>query len=382
MTTTGFDALLHDARVVICAGSGGVGKTTTAAVLAIAAARRGRRSVVVTIDPARRLADALGLPELAPDPVVIDPAHWAGTHDHGGGRLSAMMLDPKQTFDALVFRYAADAQQAERILTNGFYRSISSALGGTQEYMAMEKLHELHEDGDYDLIVVDTPPSRHALDFLDAPERLLRLLDNRVFRLITAPARTGLRAAGVAVQALVRSASRIIGTAVVDDIVAFFRAFEGMEEGFRTRARRVQRLIAEPSTRFVLVTSPRRDAVEEAEHFAQAIGDHGYRVDGLIVNRVHPEFGPARGGALHARAAALRALPAGDAATVAARGRTADRLDVLADFQEVAARERQQLEGVQLRLGPGAVVAFVPFLSRDVHDVDALDEIAALLLGP
>lgn len=382
MTTTGFDALLHDARVVICAGSGGVGKTTTAAVLAIAAARRGRRSVVVTIDPARRLADALGLPELAPDPVVIDPAHWAGTQDHGGGRLSAMMLDPKQTFDALVVRYAADAQQAERILTNGFYRSISSALGGTQEYMAMEKLHELHEDGDYDLIVVDTPPSRHALDFLDAPERLLRLLDNRVFRLITAPARTGLRAAGVAVQALVRSASRIIGTAVVDDIVAFFRAFEGMEEGFRTRARRVQRLIAEPSTRFVLVTSPRRDAVEEAEHFAQAIGDHGYRVDGLIVNRVHPEFGPARGGALHARAAALRALPAGDAATVAARGRTADRLDVLADFQEVAARERQQLEGVQLRLGPGAVVAFVPFLSRDVHDVDALDEIAALLLGP
>ncbi len=331
MTT--FRDLIDSSRVIICAGSGGVGKTTTAAVLAIDAARAGRRAVVVTIDPAKRLADALGLSELAPDPVVIDPTHWARDDSVPGGRLSAMMLDPKATFDALVARHAADAEQADRILANGFYRTVSSALGGTQEYMAMEKLHELHEDGDFDLIVIDTPPSRHALDFLDAPERLLRLLDNRVFRVLVAPARTGLRMAGVAVQALVRTVSRVIGTEVVDDIVAFFRAFEGMEEGFRDRAHRVRELIAEPTTRFVLVTSPRRDAVEEAEYFAQAIGDHGFRVSGLVVNRVHPHFGPDRGDALHARAAALRALPRTDGPTTAARERLADRLETLGDLQ-------------------------------------------------
>lgn len=244
----------------------------------------------------------------------------------------------------------------------------------------MEKLHELHEDGDDDLIVIDTPPSRHALDFLDAPERLLRLLDNRVFRVLIAPARTGLRVAGVAVQALVRTASRVVGTEVVDDIVAFFRAFEGMEEGFRERARRVRQVIGEPTTQFVLVTSPRRDAVLEAEHFAQAIGDHGYRVAGLVVNRVHPQFGSGRGDVLHARGAALRDLPRADAAVTAARHRLADRLETLGDFQEVAARERRHLEGVRLRLGTGAAVAFVPFLPHDVHDVEALDAIARRLL--
>jgi anion-transporting ArsA/GET3 family ATPase len=378
MTT--FRELIDSSRVIICAGSGGVGKTTTAAVLAIDAARAGRRAVVVTIDPAKRLADALGLPALAPDPVVIDPAHWSRGDSVPGGRLSAMMLDPKATFDALVARHAADDAQATRILENGFYRTISSALGGTQEYMAMEKLHELHEDGDYDLIVIDTPPSRHALDFLDAPERLLRLLDNRVFRVLIAPARTGLRVAGVAVQALVRTASRVVGTEVVDDIVAFFRAFEGMEEGFRERARRVRQVIGEPTTQFVLVTSPRRDAVLEAEYFAQAIGDHGYRVAGLVVNRVHPQFGTGRGDVLHARGAALRDLPRADAAVTAARHRLADRLETLGDFQEVAARERRHLEGVRLRLGTGAAVAFVAFLPHDVHDVEALDAIARRLL--
>ena len=340
---TSMRELVESSGVIICAGSGGVGKTTTAAVLAIDAARAGRRAVVVTIDPAKRLADALGLPRLEPDPVVIDPTHWSRADSVPGGRLSAMMLDPKATFDALVVRHAADPAQAERILANGFYRTISSALGGTQEYMAMEKLHELHEDGDFDLIVVDTPPSRHALDFLDAPDRLLRLLDNRIFRALIAPARTGLRLAGVAVQTLVRTASRVVGTEVVDDIVAFFRAFEGMEEGFRIRARRVRELIGESTTRFVLVTSPRRDAIEEAEFFAQAIGDHGLRVSGLIVNRVHPHFGPERGDALHARARALRDLPRADAATTEARRRLADRLETLGDFQEVAARERRHL---------------------------------------
>ncbi len=374
-----FTSLLAESHVIICAGSGGVGKTTTAAALAIQAARSGKRSIVVTIDPAKRLADALGLPGLAPDPVIIDEHLWMRSDDSTSGQLSAMMLDPKATFDALVARYADGVEQSERILANSFYRSISSALGGTQEYMAMEKLHELSQCGDYDLIVVDTPPSRNALDFLDAPERLLRLLNNRVFRVITAPARTGFRAAGVAVQTLVRAISRVIGAEVVDDIVAFFRAFEGMEEGFRERAMSVRALIAESTTQFVLITSPRRDAVEEAEYFAERIGDHGYRVSGLIVNRVHPRFGSEHGDTLRSRAAALRGLPATETAPASARDRLSQYLDVLADFQSVGSRERHNLDGVQLRLGRGAAVAFVPFLARDVHSIEALDEIAALI---
>ena len=377
-----FASLLASSHVIICAGSGGVGKTTTAAALAIQAARNGKRSIVVTIDPAKRLADALGLPALAPDPVIIAAPLWARSTDSPGGQLSAMMLDPKATFDGLVARYADGSEQAERILANSFYRSISSALGGTQEYMAMEKLHELAECGDYDLIVVDTPPSRNALDFLDAPERLLRLLNNRVFRVITAPARTGFRAAGVAVQTLVRAISRVIGTEVVDDIVAFFRAFEGMEEGFRERAQSVRSLLAQSTTQFVLITSPRRDAVEEAEYFAERIGDHGYRVSGLIVNRVHPMFGAAHGDTLRSRVVALKGLPVSNSDTSKARDRMANYLDVLADFQTVGARERHNLEGVQLRLGRGAAVAFVPFLERDVHSIEALDEIAALIFAP
>ena len=170
-------------RIAVCCGSGGVGKTTTAAIIAIEGARRGRRAVVVTIDPAKRLANALGLDGLTNEPRVIDTERWDPDDDRvEGGELSAMMLDTKSTFDGLVTRYAESEEQAQRILANNFYRNISGALSGTQEYMAMEKLHELYEDGGFDLIVVDTPPSRHALDFLDAPERLLRLLNNPIFR--------------------------------------------------------------------------------------------------------------------------------------------------------------------------------------------------------
>src|SRR5439155_1348294 len=191
------------------------------------AARRGRRTVVVTIDPAKRLADALGLEGLTNDPALIH------AHDEGEGELWAMMLDTKSTFDALVAHYAPDARQAASILENRFYRNIAGALSGTQEYMAMEKLYELHEEGRFDLIVVDTPPSRNALDFLDAPRRLTRFLDNRLFRLLMMPTRAYLKAVNVATQTFLRAVSRVIGTEVVQDAVAFFQAFEGMEDGFR-----------------------------------------------------------------------------------------------------------------------------------------------------
>ena len=296
------DDVVDHGRIAVCCGSGGVGKTTTAAILAIEGARRGRRAVVVTIDPAKRLANALGLDGLTNEPVLIASAQWDPSNDRiPGGALSAMMLDTKSTFDGLVTRYAESPAQSQRILTNNFYRNISGALSGTQEYMAMEKLHELYEDGGFDLIVVDTPPSRHALDFLDAPARLLRLLNNPIFRLLMVPTRTYLKVAGAAVQAFIRRVSRVVGAEVVDDIVTFFRAFEGMEEGFRTRAARVVEILKQNETRFVLVTSPRRDAIDEARFFAERIGDHDLAVDALVVNRVHPRFGTEAAATLRAR---------------------------------------------------------------------------------
>ena len=235
--------LVDERAIVVCCGSGGVGKTTTAAVLAAEAARRGRRAVVVTIDPAKRLADALGLAGgLTNDPALVE-GPWPG-------ELWAMMLDTKSTFDDLVHRHAPSPGQAERILANPFYRNISAALSGTQEYMAGEKLYELSEDPRFDLVVVDTPPTRNALDFLDAPGRLTRFLDHRLYRVLTAPTRLGLRVANFAAQAFLRTISKVVGGDVVSDAVAFFQAFEGMEAGFRARAAEVDRLLRAPATAY------------------------------------------------------------------------------------------------------------------------------------
>ena len=304
--------IVSGSRVIVCCGSGGVGKTTTAAVLALEGARQGRNACVVTIDPAKRLANALGLEELADTPSEIDRTRWNGagsglgsTTDHG--RLSALMLDTKSTFDRLVTRNATEPAQAERILENTFYRNVSGALGGTQEYMAMEKLHELHDEGGFDLIVVDTPPTRHALDFLDAPRRLMRLLDNRIFRLLMVPTRASLKIANAAVRTFLRTIGKVVGSEVIEDVVAFFRAFDGMEDGFRERALAVEQLLADRSTSFVLVTSPRRDAMDEAAFFAERLGDHDQEVAALVVNRIHPSFGDESPDGLRARAAELRA---------------------------------------------------------------------------
>ena len=372
------DALVERDTIVICCGSGGVGKTTTAAVIAQEAARRGRDAVVVTIDPAKRLANALGLDALSDTPSEVPRELWDpdGTAP-ASGRLSALMLDTKTTFDQLVMRYAAGEEQAERILENGFYRNVSGALSGTQEYMAMEKLYELHEAGGYQIIVVDTPPTRHALDFLDAPDRLLRMLDNRIFRLLMMPTRAYLKVASVAVQTFLRTVSRVVGSEVVNDIVGFFRAFEGMEAGFRERAQRVRALLAESGASFVLVTSPRRDAIDEAEFFAQRLESDGRNVAALIVNRVHPSFGSELSEGLRLRARELRESTRGSAEAESG-ARLAALYDNLADFNEIAARERGHFADLTARIG-SAAVAYVPFLSRDVHDLDALAEIGTAI---
>jgi anion-transporting ArsA/GET3 family ATPase len=371
--------LVTGQHIIVCCGTGGVGKTTVSAVLALAAARAGRNAVVVTIDPAKRLADTLGLEELGNVAHEIPRDRWdADGTAAPGGRLSALMLDTRSTFDELVRSYADGADQAGRILDNRFYRNISGALSGTQEYMAMEKLYELHEQGGYDLIVIDTPPTRHALDFLDAPARLTRLLDNRIFRFLMMPTRSYLRVAGVAVQTFFRTVGRVVGTEVIDDVVAFFRAFEGMEQGFRERAASVTTLLAAPDTSFVLVTSPRRDAVDEATFFASRLRESSLDVAALVVNRVHPTFATTdEVETMRAQADEMRALArvTPEPRRREAATRLSERLDNLADYSALGARERAQLAGAGRDIGAGVVV-YVPSLAHDIVDFDALDAVA------
>jgi anion-transporting ArsA/GET3 family ATPase len=360
----GLDLLVETSRIVVCAGSGGVGKTTTAAALAAEGARRARRAVVVTIDPARRLADALGLGKLTNEPRPVS-GPWPP-----GGSLHALQLDTKTTFDELVGRYAANDAQRRRILGNRFYRNISNALSGTQEYMAAEKLYALHEAAGFDLIVVDTPPSRNALDVLDAPNQLARLLDHRVYRLLTRPSRGVGRVVNRAAQSLLRHAARAVGSEVIDDAVAFFSAFEGMEQGFRERSQRVQALLGSGAAAFVLVASPRDDTVGEALHFARRLDDQGLTVEGLVVNRVHPPFGGGAPGKARSRAA-----EAGGA--VAPLGALWSNL---AAFRAVAEREEESVAVLAERVAPAPMVR-VPLLDDDVHDLGGLLTVASHLFA-
>ena len=358
--------LARTGRIVVCCGTGGVGKTTAAAVIAREGARAGRKAVVVTIDPAKRLADALGIAELTNAPKLIE-GDW-------DGELSALMLDTKTTFDTLVEKYAGDPEQARRILANPFYRNISGALSGTQEYMAGEKLYELHEEGGFDMIVVDTPPTRHALDFLDAPRRLTNFLDHRLYRILMAPTRAYLRALNVAAQAFLRTVSRVVGTEVLDDAMAFFSAFEGMEQGFRERAEHVRALLADEGTAYVLVASPREDTISEARFFAAKLRELGLGVEALVVNRMHPSFGSGLAEADRERAVTLAAADS-DAAH-----RLAPLFANLADFRTVAAAEEGFLAELRDEVAP-APVARVPFLNDDVHDLGGLTEVARHLFA-
>jgi anion-transporting ArsA/GET3 family ATPase len=358
---TGLAQLFGERSIIICSGSGGVGKTTTAATIAVEGARQGRKACVVTIDPAKRLADALGLA----GGLTNEPRRIAGPWP---GELWAVMLDTKTTFDNLVVTYAADAEQSERILANRFYRNISGALSGTQEYMAAEKLYELHEEADFDLVVVDTPPTRNALDFLDAPERLNRFLDHRLYRILMTPTRAYLKAVNVAAQAFLRTLSKVVGGDVLQDAIAFFQAFDGMEQGFRERAKRVVELLTAPDTAYVLVASPRSDTVEEASFFAKKLGENDVAIAALVVNRMHPTFGTGSAADAAAQAEVHAGTPLG---ALWAN---------LADFRQVAEREREALVGLAGQVAPAPLIT-VPFLSSDVHDLDGLAQIGTHLFA-
>ncbi|MGH3230641.1 MAG: ArsA family ATPase, partial [Streptosporangiaceae bacterium] len=301
------DRLIDDrrTRIIVCCGSGGVGKTTAAAAIGLRAAERGRQACVLTVDPARRLAQSMGLTSLDNTPRQVD-----GVDTADGGSLYAMMLDMKRTFDEIVEAHA-DPDRAAQILANPFYQSLSSSFAGTQEYMAMEKLGQLRHADEWDLIVVDTPPSRSALDFLDAPQRLGRFLDGRLIRLLTVPARAGMSYMKVlnAGFAMMTSAlTKILGAQVLKDAQTFITAFDTMFGGFRERAEWTYRLLQTPGTAFLVVAAPEPDALREASYFVERLDAERMPLAGLILNRVH--VSPA------ARLSAARSLAAAEALDV------------------------------------------------------------------
>jgi len=355
------ESVVATSDVVICCGSGGVGKTTTAAVIAMHAAQQGRRAVVVTIDPARRLADALGLDGLTNEPALVE-GPWPG-------EMWAMMLDTKSTFDDLVRRYSADDDQADQILSNSFYLNISGSLSGTQEYMASEKLYELAVEGDFDLVVVDTPPTRNALDFLEAPQRLAKFLDHRLYRVLTTPNRGIVKAVNVAAQTLMRSIAKVVGADVIGDAIAFFGAFDGMEKGFAERATEVDRLLSEQSTAFVLVASPHSDTMAEATYFAGELARLDIAVRALVVNRMQPSFGEGTSVGARLRAEALEGTELGDL------------YRSLAESRLLAEGEHQHLRGLADDVAPAPVVgvAVQPF---EVSDLDTLMQLGEVLFDP
>ncbi|MEM7143354.1 MAG: ArsA-related P-loop ATPase [Actinomycetota bacterium] len=349
--------LIESREVIVCCGTGGVGKTTTSAAVAMAAASMGRRAAVVTIDPAKRLADALGIDALDNDPTVI-PGDWPGT-------MAALMLDTKATFDAVVRRHAADDAQVERIMNNRFYVNISTSLGGTQDYMAVEKLAELHASGDWDLVVVDTPPTRDALAFLEAPKLLTRLLDNAIYKLLISPQQGVLRAVNRAAGSVVRQLSRVVGADVVDDAIEFFQTFQGMEEGFKERADATLSLLGADATAFVLVASPRADTLSEATYFLDRLGAADLSAAAVVVNRMLPSLQSSP-----EEAAALRdGLVGTDAAGLGT---------ALADHAAAASGDDDRVAAL-LASAPGATLERIPLLPSDVHDVATLHTIAEML---
>jgi anion-transporting ArsA/GET3 family ATPase len=354
------DALLAGKQVCICAGAGGVGKTTTAAAIALGAAARGQKVVVVTIDPAKRLATALGLEELGNEPRRVDPELLAA---HAGtGELWAMMLDAKRTFDELIERLAADAETRDQILGNRIYQELSSAVAGSQEFTAIAKLYELDRERDFDLLVLDTPPSRNALDFLDAPERLSDFFEGRALRMFLRPTGLGMRIVGRGTGVLFGALRRITGIDLLEDLSLFFRALGGMIDDFRARATQVGDLLGDPATTFVLISSPEPEPVQEAIFFHRKLAEAEMPFGGVIVNRVHHR--PPRPAAAVALREELDSL---------LQARLAGKvLENLAERSVLAARDAGAIARLTAELGGKPPVALVPHLDDDVHDVAGL----------
>jgi anion-transporting ArsA/GET3 family ATPase len=352
--------LLDERRVVLCVGSGGVGKTTTAAALAVAAARRGRRTAVLTVDPAQRLRDALGLGDATGAPHAV---HLAGH----AARLDAMLLDVKRTFDELVIGLASTPEQARRILDNRLYQNLSGTLAGSAEYMAVESVLRLSEIGDYDLIVVDTPPARHAVDFLDAPRRLLALLDSRAFAILKDPTSilggAGSRLASLVLTGVLRGLERFTGIGLVREIGDFVRVIEDLTGALRERVAQVDALLKSDAASLVLVTAPEPRLIAETEELARALAAVRLRVQGVVVNRVLP-----------------RTLYGADAPAPSPLASVSEPLrtrlaDAFGDLRTLAARQEATLEPLLANAG-APLLAEVPLLTTppgSLADLEALE---------
>jgi anion-transporting ArsA/GET3 family ATPase len=355
--------LLEGKRVCICAGSGGVGKTTSSAAIAAGMAARGKKVAVLTIDPAKRLADSLGLPELGNEERQVDPKLFAEAGiDTEGGELWAMMLDAKATFDELVRRHAPDAETRDRILSNRIYQQLSNALAGSQEYMAMEKLFELYAEDRYDLLVLDTPPSRNALDFLEAPRRLMQFIEGRALQVFMKPTGLGMKVFGRGTSMMFSVLRRITGVEVLEDLSEFFQAFSGMVGGFRERAKRVNELLANPETCFLVVCAPQGEPITEAVYFHRKLVEAELPFGGVIVNKVHYESElPAYDESLDREL--VDALGDEDLAR-----RVISNFD---DYRAIAARDQRNIKRLTAEMRARLVIQ-VPYLDADVHDLDGL----------
>jgi anion-transporting ArsA/GET3 family ATPase len=376
MTGGGVAEILEGTRVCVCGGSGGVGKTTTAAAVALGMAGRGARVAVVTIDPARRLANALGLDELENEPRRVDPARLGAD---ARGELWAMMLDPKRTFDELIERLAPSAARAEEIKRNRIYRELSSAVSGSQEFTAVAKLHELARERDFDMLVLDTPPSRNALDFLEAPGRLTSFLEGSGIRTLIRPTGLGMRVLGRGASPMLGALRKVTGFDLLSDLSTFFALLGDMTQDFSRRAADVERLLHDPTTAFLLVTAASGPAIDEAIWFRRTLDQAGLQFAAAIVNRVHPDRLPrsVRDGAQAAHGASdeLRDRLPADLAERVARA--------FAEDQMLARRDARNLTRLARELGgpEGPPIIRVPQLDADVHDVAGLERIRDFLFA-
>ncbi|HEX8648150.1 MAG TPA: ArsA-related P-loop ATPase [Thermoleophilaceae bacterium] len=362
--------LLDGKHVCICAGSGGVGKTTTAAAVAMGMASRGLRVAVLTIDPARRLANSLGLSELGNEPTRIDASLFEEQGLEMRGELWAMMLDAKRTWDELIVKRAPDRATADAVLGNRIYKELSNAVSGSTEYMAIEKLYELHEEGRYDLLVLDTPPTRNALDFLDAPDRLTRFIDSRSLAFFLKPGMFGVKAFGRSTGLLFSLLKRLTGVDLLRDLSEFFASFGDMAIGIRDRAKKVEELLEDPGTTFLLVTSPRGDAIDDVVYFRRRLRENGMPFGAAIVNRVHEGAESEVGGAeIEGDLAALLGEDLGQ--------RVAETFD---DYRGLAARDAENVARLERELSGDPLVR-VPLLDSDVHDLGGLAEVGGYLFA-
>jgi anion-transporting ArsA/GET3 family ATPase len=362
--------LLEGKRVCICGGSGGVGKTTASAAIAMGMAATGMKVAVVTIDPAKRLADALGLQELDNEPRLVDPRRFDGHGVEMKGELWAMMLDPKRTFDEVIEHLSPDEKTRDDILANRIYQELSNAVAGSQEYTAIAKLYELDREGGFDLLVLDTPPSRNALDFLDAPDRLTQFFEGRALQVFLRPGSFATKVVGRGTGVVFSLLKRVTGVDLLQDLSVFFRSLGGLIDGFKERAEHANELLTDPATTFLLVTSPEREPVDEAIFFWRKLKAAQMPFGGIVVNRVHV-------------AAAADASPEAVAEELEpelGRKLAGKVVAAFAEHRVLAARDQLNITRLREEMKQPALIE-VPALTGDVHDIDGLVEVHRYLIA-